>query len=174
MLSRAKNAQRSFIKLLLLKAKQIACLGLVSLKSEVACFWQYLYQSLGSLEACMLLPLFYFREALKIQRSCASKSVIASQTSRNRSWEGKHSFTVSWWSASTVNCWLCLFVQGWQQFLHRPVGNNSCTAGSASTPPWRFLCLFCHRALEIRVCWQCSWGFRWQRGLWICPLCGIC
>ena len=44
-------------------------------------------QSLGSSAVCMLLTLFYFREALKIQRSRASKSVVASQTSRNRSGE---------------------------------------------------------------------------------------
>lgn len=87
MLSRAKNAQSSFIKLLLLKVKQIACLGLVSLLKARLPASASICKSLGSLELCMLLPLFYFREALKIQLSCASESVIASQTSRNRSWE---------------------------------------------------------------------------------------
>lgn len=36
MLSRAKNAQSSFIKMLLLKVKQIAYLGLVSLLSALS------------------------------------------------------------------------------------------------------------------------------------------
>ena len=87
MLSRAKNAQSSFITTLLLKVKRIAYLGVVSLLRVKLPASGNIYQSLGSLEVCMLLPLFYFREALKIQLSCASTSVIASQTSGNRSWE---------------------------------------------------------------------------------------
>lgn len=78
---------KPFVKVLLLKMKQVTCSGLVSLLRVRLSASANIYQSLGSLELFMLLPLFYFREALKILLSCTSKSVIASQRGRNRSWQ---------------------------------------------------------------------------------------